>query len=123
MAPLVHRDVADLIRAIQEDADGFERAFAQVATPEALWRLIIDMSSERDRSFYLGAGFTDAYQRRLQEGFAHGVEGYVRDLVNAVGPWPVEPERIDVAQIARRLKTGASMTPAHSWDRRSGRSS
>ena len=94
--PLLHPDVAGMLRAVQHDARGFEQAFARMATPEGLWQLIIGMSAERDRQLYLDAHFGEAYQRALREGFAQGARGYARDLVNALGPWPVEPERITV---------------------------
>jgi len=96
MARFLDPQVADLIRAIQKDSAGFEQTFAKVASPQALWDLIVGMSSERDRALYLSAEFKEPYQRCLSEGFAQGRHGYVRDLVNAFGPWPVAPERIAI---------------------------
>jgi pimeloyl-ACP methyl ester carboxylesterase len=92
--PLLHPDVARMITAIQEDAAGFEKYFAEIATPEVLWQLIIGMSTEQDKALYLSDGFSQAYQRCLQEGFAQGAQGYARDLVNALSRWPVAPEDI-----------------------------
>jgi len=96
IAPLLHPDVAGLIHAIRQDPCGFEESFARVATQEALWQLIIGMSSERDRTYYLSPQFSDAYQQCLREGFANGARPYVRDLVDALSPWPFELEQIHV---------------------------
>ncbi len=96
MLPLLHPDVAGMVRAVQHDATGFEQAFARMATLEGLWQLIIGMSAERDRELYLSEHFGEAYQRSLREGFSQGARGYARDLVNALGPWPVAPEHITV---------------------------
>ena len=54
------------------------------------------MSAERDRAFYLDETFREAYRRSLREGFSQGAQGYARDLVNTLGPWPVSPEDITV---------------------------
>lgn len=97
MTPLLHPDVAAMIATLQQDAAGFERYFSQMATMDGLWQLIIGMSAERDRAFYLDSAFSESFQRSLREGFAQGPHGYARDLVSALGPWPVQPEEIDVA--------------------------
>jgi pimeloyl-ACP methyl ester carboxylesterase len=96
LAPLLHPDVAAMVRAARQDPAGFEQSFARMATPDGLWQLILGMSGERDRTLYLGESFGPAYQRALREGFSQGAQGYARDLVNALGPWLVEPERIPV---------------------------
>lgn len=94
LKPLLHPDVANMVAAVQQA--GFEQHFAQIATPEVLWQLIIGMSAERDRMLYESEAFGAAYQRALQEGFSQGAEGYARDLVNALSSWLVEPEKITV---------------------------
>jgi pimeloyl-ACP methyl ester carboxylesterase len=96
LAPLLHPDVAAMVAAARQDPAGFEQAFARRATPDGLWQLILGMSGERDRTLYLSEHFNKAYHRALQEGFSQGARGYARDLVNALGPWLVEPERITV---------------------------
>ena len=92
----MHPDVAGMVTAIQQDALGFEQRFAQTATPDGLWRLIIDMSAERDRVLYESNPFSKAYQRALREGFSQGALGYARDLVNTLSSWPVKPEDITI---------------------------
>jgi pimeloyl-ACP methyl ester carboxylesterase len=96
LAPLLHPDVAGMVRAARQDPAGFEQAFARMATLDGLWQLILGMSGERDRTLYLSEPFGEAYRRSLREGFSQGPRGYARDLVNALGPWLVEPERIPV---------------------------
>lgn len=96
MVPLLHPDVAGMVRAVQEDPAGFEHSFSRMATPEGMWQLIIGMSSQRDRAIYTNKTFSEAFQRALQEGFAQGPQGYARDLINALRPWPLALEQITV---------------------------
>lgn len=96
LQPLLHPDVARMVAAAQEDAVEFERQFAQMATAEGLWQLIMSMSGECDRLIYESEMFAPAYQKALQEGFSQGAHGYARDLVNALSPWPIKLENIDI---------------------------
>ncbi|OJH34637.1 alpha/beta fold hydrolase [Cystobacter ferrugineus] len=96
LAHRLHPDVAAMVRAARQDPEGFEQSFAGMATADGLWQLILGMSGERDRALYQSEPFGTAYQRCLREGFSQGARGYARDLVNALGPWLVEPERISV---------------------------
>ncbi|HEY9801096.1 MAG TPA: alpha/beta hydrolase [Leptolyngbyaceae cyanobacterium] len=104
LQPLLHPDVARMIAALQQDAVEFERRFAQMATADELWRLIMSMSAEcdglrpavGDRLIYESEMFTQAYQQALHQGFSQGAHGYARDLVNALSPWPIRLENIDV---------------------------
>ena len=115
LTSLLHPEVARMIQAVQQDAAAFERHVAQMATPEWLWGLILQMSGERDRALYLGhAAFREAYRRCLREGFSQGAQGYARDLVNALGPWPIEPERITLPVDLWYGRADAS--PVHSPD-------
>jgi pimeloyl-ACP methyl ester carboxylesterase len=94
--PLLHPDVERMIAAVQQDAVRFEQHFSQMVTQEGLWQLIIGMSAQRDRALYESDTFSQAYQRALKEGFSQGAQGYARDLVNALGSWPVKLEDITV---------------------------
>lgn len=114
LAPLLTPDVARLIAAVQSDPAGLEEQVAGSATHAWLWRIILEMSSDQDRAMYRRAAFRGTYERALQEGFRQGAGGYARDLVNALGPWPVEPEAVDVPV---DLWYGAADTsPVHSPD-------
>ncbi len=93
---LLHPEVAGLVEAVEKDPRGFAEYFARIATSDALWNLIIDMSGTRDREVYAETNFSNLFQRALKEGFAQGPHGYVRDLVISLGPWPFAPEAIDV---------------------------
>ncbi|GGO36391.1 hypothetical protein GCM10008949_40220 [Deinococcus humi] len=96
LTPLLLPDVADMVNAIATDPDGFEAAFASFATAEGLWNLILGMSGERDRLVYLDSTFHAAYRQTLDEGFVRGARPYARDLVNALGSWPYQPEEMCV---------------------------
>ncbi|MFE8603801.1 alpha/beta fold hydrolase [Archangium violaceum] len=96
LAPRLHPDVAAMVRAARQDPAGFEQSFSRMATWDGLWQLILGMSGEHDRALYLSDSFGPAYQRSLREGFSQGPQGYARDLVNALGPWLVEPEHVTV---------------------------
>jgi pimeloyl-ACP methyl ester carboxylesterase len=94
--PLLHPDVAGMLATVEQDADGFGRHVAGTATAEWLWGLIAGMSGALDRALYERPDFADAYRRALAEGFSRGADGYARDLVNALGPWPVRAEDVAV---------------------------
>jgi len=92
LLPRLHPEVRGMVETARADPVGFECQFAQMASAEGLWRLIIAMSGEQDRRLYESEGFGAAYRQCLEEGFAQGSAGYARDLVNALGPWPVVEE-------------------------------
>ncbi len=94
--PSLHPEVAALLAAVEADAAAFEQHFAQIASPDVLWQLILGMSGAHDRAVYGTDEFSTAYQRSLDEGFRQGAQGYARDLVNALSPWPVSLEHITI---------------------------
>jgi pimeloyl-ACP methyl ester carboxylesterase len=94
--PLLHPDVAGMVEAVRRDAAAFEQGFARMATAEGMWSLIVGMSGARDLTLYESEPFRGLFLRALEAGFAQGAEGYARDLANALGPWPVEPEDVRV---------------------------
>ena len=89
-------DVAGLIGGVQQDPNMFEAYFAQMLNEEGLWKMIIGMSAERDKALYLQPEFSAAFRNCLHEGFSQGPQGYARDLVNALRPWPFRVEDIPV---------------------------
>lgn len=62
----------------------------------SLWRLVVGMSAERDREFDTGGTLGAACLRSLREGFAQSAARYARDVVLALGRWPIAPERVAV---------------------------
>jgi pimeloyl-ACP methyl ester carboxylesterase len=90
LAPLLHPDVAKMITAVQRDAEAFEEQLSALATADGLWQLIIGMSGDHDRKVYMNEAFSAACRRSLREGFSQGAQGYARDLVTALRPWPIE---------------------------------
>lgn len=94
--PLLHPDVAGMLATLEADRAGFEEYVATSANADWLWDLIMGMSGERDRAIYQSPAFAQAYRESLRQGFAAGAHGYARDLVVALGPWPVTPEDVTV---------------------------
>jgi pimeloyl-ACP methyl ester carboxylesterase len=112
--PTLASGVAALVDAVQADSDGVEREFADSASADQLWRLVIDTSAPGDRLRYTSPEFARAYRRALAEGFAHGAAGYARDLVLALAEWPFCCEQIDVPVAVWYGRDDAS--PVHSPD-------
>ncbi|MBW4566317.1 MAG: alpha/beta hydrolase [Mojavia pulchra JT2-VF2] len=96
LKPLLHPDVERMITAVQLNPVEFEQHFAQMATPDGMWQLIISMSAECDRVLYESDVFCEAYQQALKEGFSQGAHPYARDLVNALSSWSMAVEDITV---------------------------
>lgn len=106
---------------IHEDLMGFERQIIETATPEWLWTMISQMSSDADQSIYNAEPFATHYRQALEEGFAQGASGYARDLIMAMSPWPFDLGDIDVPV---HLWYGAKDTsPVHSPDHGAGAAS
>ena len=96
LRPLLYPDVEGMLAAIEQDPTKFEQDMAAMATAEGFWDLIIGMSGERDRLLYESPDFATAYRETLQQGFAQGASGYARDLVIAMGDWPLDIEAIAI---------------------------
>lgn len=94
--PRLDRHLRQLLAQLSADAAGFEHDFRAQASPELIWRLTVETSSERDRAVYLAPAFATAFRQSLDEGFARGAAGYARDFALAAGPWPFELERIAI---------------------------
>lgn len=107
-------DFAALLDAIAADPAGFETQFATQVDAEGMWRLVMQMSSPRDRAFYEQPDFAAAYRATLADAFSQGPAGYVRDFVLASRRWPTPPEQV---RVPTSLWYGALDTsPAHSPD-------
>lgn len=89
-------EVAGMLDAVDADPAGFEREIARVADAEWLWGVILATVAPVDRVRYEGTGLGTAVRAALVDGFAQGPDGYARDLVTALGPWPVPAEEIAV---------------------------
>ncbi|WP_214401589.1 alpha/beta fold hydrolase [Pseudonocardia lacus] len=89
-------EVRAMVDAVADDPAEFEREVPRWAGPDLLWDLTVSTSGPVDAARYAGADFAPAYRTALAEGFAQGPAGYARDLVLALGPWPVPPEGIAV---------------------------
>jgi pimeloyl-ACP methyl ester carboxylesterase len=96
IAPLLHPDVAGMVRRVAEDPAGFEATFAGMANADILWKLITGHSSDVDLAVYTTPGFEACYRRALREGFAQGGQGYARDLALAMGRWPFDVAHLQV---------------------------
>lgn len=60
LKPLLHPDVEKMIAAVQQNPIEFEQHFAQMATPDGMWQLIIGMSAQCDRVLYESDIFREA---------------------------------------------------------------
>ncbi|WP_179956991.1 alpha/beta fold hydrolase [Amycolatopsis anabasis] len=93
---LLEPDVRAMVDAVAADPDGFAASFAERADARTLAELTVTMSSETDRRVYTDPAFAPHYRRALEEGFAQGPGGYVRDLVLTMSRWPFDPAKITV---------------------------
>ncbi|CAM2771309.1 alpha/beta hydrolase [Saccharomonospora xinjiangensis] len=82
--------VVDLCRRDPMAAHELFRSF----DAEALRRMVVDNSGERDRAVYTDPVFDAAYRNALSEGFAQGPDGYATDTVLAMRPWDLDLARI-----------------------------
>jgi pimeloyl-ACP methyl ester carboxylesterase len=92
LAPEVRRLVDD----VAADPAGAEAFFRGFGNPEALWDLILAMSSDLDRRIYTSPSFQQAFRRALAEAFVQGPAGYARDTVLAMSAWPFDPAALTV---------------------------
>jgi pimeloyl-ACP methyl ester carboxylesterase len=93
---LLTPEVRGLVERVAADPSGAEAFFRGFGNPEALWDLILAMSGDGDRKVYTAPAFERAFRRALAEAFAQGPDGYARDTVLAMSPWPFDPAAITV---------------------------
>lgn len=98
-APELRERLPDELRALVDrvaaEPDVVETFFAELDA-EAMWRMVMDGLPPEDRRVYLQPAFARAYRRALEEGFAHGSEGYARDTVLAMSRWPFDLASITI---------------------------
>jgi pimeloyl-ACP methyl ester carboxylesterase len=85
-----------MIQFLKSDEKAFFETIGSTASASWLWKMIMEMSSEADRSVYASDPFASAYERCLHDGFRQGVEGYMQDLANTWRPWPFRVEDISL---------------------------
>jgi len=112
--PKLNSDVARMVEAIEADRAGFESSFASQVDAAGLWSLVLGMSAPSDRAIYSEPEFAAAYRQSLDEGFAQGPGGYVRDLTLAMSRWPTQPE--DIALPVGLWYGALDTSPVHSPD-------
>ncbi len=91
---LLPPQVKDFVLRVQSVDQDLLNSLRQAGTADGFFHLIISMSSETDKKLYDTEPFRSAYHRCLVEGFRVGPSGYVKDLMNCLGPWPFEIEKI-----------------------------
>lgn len=87
-------DVQQLVGLASADPAAAEGLFRGMMTPAALKDMIRNHSPEVDRAVYLAPTFADRFAAALDEGFAQGPDGYARDTLLVMQPWPFDPAAI-----------------------------
>lgn len=90
MLPAEATSLADLALGAPERAAEVLAGFSA----QAMQEMVAMGSHPADVAFYAAPPFSALYRRALDEGFAHGGVGYVRDTMIAMRPW-----EIDLAEI------------------------
>jgi pimeloyl-ACP methyl ester carboxylesterase len=84
-----------IVDAARTDPASAQEGFASMRA-DVMWSMVVDTSGEGDRAIYTAPAFARAFRRALDEGFAQGAEGYARDAVLAMAPWPFDVAGITV---------------------------
>jgi pimeloyl-ACP methyl ester carboxylesterase len=109
----LHPEVARLVELAATEPARAEAFFAGLSA-QAMWDMIIRMSSDADRAVYTEPRFAAAYQRALAEGFMQGSAGYARDTLLTMSRWPFDPGNIHVP--VDLWYGGLDTSPVHSPD-------
>ncbi|MGY1811726.1 alpha/beta fold hydrolase [Blastococcus sp. SYSU D00820] len=94
--PALVPDVARLVELGGADPAAAAAVFAQLATTDAMWQMVLGMSGPADRAVYEEASFAAAYRQAMEEAFVQGPEGYATDTLLSMRPWPFAADAIDV---------------------------
>ena len=86
------RDLVDLVATDTDGATAVLRRF----DADAMWDLVTTGAPPCDRAVYCTSSFEGAYRTALREVFAQGPEGYVRDTLLAMSPWPIPLAHIGI---------------------------
>lgn len=89
-------EVRRMVTSVAADPAGAEAFFRGFGRAEALWELVLAVSSDEDRSVYTEPEFARAYRGAMAEAFAQGPDGYARDTVLAMSRWPFDPAAITI---------------------------
>ncbi|MGP4088165.1 hypothetical protein [Streptomyces sp. KR55] len=95
-AGVLEPEVSLLVRSVAEDPALAEKLLADQAEADALWEVVTGTGNSADHRVYADPAFNAAYRRALAEGFSQGPEGYARETVVAISPWPFDPSKITV---------------------------
>jgi len=109
----LHPEVAKLVDLVATEPARAEAFFAGMS-PQMMWDMVMGMSSEADRAVFSEPSFAAAYRRALDEGFAQGSAGYVRDTLLAKSRWPFDVEAVRVP--VDLWYGGLDTSPVHSPD-------
>ncbi|MFD7700674.1 hypothetical protein [Streptomyces caelestis] len=85
-----------MVDAVAAGPEAAATSFADFASAETLWDLIVTTSTEADRTVYTAPVLQRAFRRALDEAFSQGPEGYARDTVLAMSRWPFDLAGIGV---------------------------
>jgi pimeloyl-ACP methyl ester carboxylesterase len=93
---LLAPEVRQLVDHVATDPSGADTFFRGFGSPKAMWELILAKSGDYDRLVYTAPAFAQAFQRALAEAFTQGPNGYARDTVLSMSPWPFDPAAITI---------------------------
>ena len=106
-------DLQSMIDLVARDPHAAEARFAGM-TARHMHDLVYQLSAEVDRVVYAAPSFDRAFRAALEEGFCQGAEGYARDTVLTLSPWPFDVARV---RVSVDLWVGSlDASPVHSPD-------
>ena len=87
------QDLGDLVDLVARDPVAAETVLAGFDADRML-RLVLASAPASDEPVYGDPGFIAVYRQALEEGFAAGPEGYVRDTRLAMAPWALRLDAV-----------------------------
>ncbi|WIY82216.1 alpha/beta hydrolase [Propionimicrobium sp. PCR01-08-3] len=85
----------------------------QSFTPEAMEQMVLAGACHSDRALYSDRRFLSLYREALEEGFANGGAGYVRDTLIAMRPWALSLDQIRIPVTVLFGEKDQSHSPDH----------
>jgi pimeloyl-ACP methyl ester carboxylesterase len=114
MRALLPPEIGHLVDLAASDPPAAEAMFRGMMSPASLKEMIRDRSPDVDRAVYLEPTFAATFAAALDEGFAQGPNGYARDTLLVMQPWPFDPSALRPP--VHLWYGGIDASPFHSLD-------